>query len=109
MRALLLTFAALLALLALTVWIGSLELGRVTIALSLGVAFLKAALIVTVFMHLRDAGTMIRIAALGGFLWLGVLFWLTFGDVARRDAGADAPLEPTLVPPRDGKSSGSGE
>jgi cytochrome c oxidase subunit 4 len=72
-----LTYAALLALLMLTVGSSFLDLGGVNSLLNLGIAGLKAGLIIVVFMHVGEPGALppLAVAAVGG--WLAILFGLT--------------------------------
>jgi cytochrome c oxidase subunit 4 len=76
-RTLLLTWAALMALLALTVGASFALTGPPSLAAGLGIAGLKAALILWVFMHLAEDSGLLRVIALAAFAWLGILFLLT--------------------------------
>lgn len=80
LRPLVLTWAVLMALLALTVGATFLPLGPFMPFVNLGIAFAKAALIFWVFMHLRELGPLVRLAAAGAFAWLAILFLLTAAD-----------------------------
>ena len=80
MRTLVITYIGLLALLALTVALSFLSLGPFSVAANLGIALAKAALIFWVFMQLREDSALIRVAALGALLWLGILLSLSFAD-----------------------------
>jgi len=79
-----LVWLALLALLALTVCAAYLPLHPFRIAISLGIAFMKAGLIALVFMRLNKSSTLVRIAACAGFLWLIFMFVLTATDYLSR-------------------------
>ena len=78
-------FAALMVLLVLTVgaafWF---NLGRYNIILALAIALVKAALVVLFFMHVMYASRLTKIFVSAAFLWLIILFALTFGDYATR-------------------------
>ncbi|MDX1686915.1 MAG: cytochrome C oxidase subunit IV family protein [Candidatus Promineifilaceae bacterium] len=80
----LLVFLALLALLAATVVVARVDVGRLNLALGLGIAFTKALLIVLFFMHLRHARRLTWVAAAAGLFWLAILFLLTLSDVLTR-------------------------
>lgn len=83
-RTILLVWAALLALLALTVAASFAPLGRALPFVSYGIAVAKTALVVWVFMELRVCGGLQRIALGVGFVWLGVLLLLLFADTLTR-------------------------
>ncbi len=73
-RTLLLTWAALLAVLAMSVVVALLALGPWSIALNLGLALLMGGLLVANFMDLLSARPLIRVFALGALLWVFLLF-----------------------------------
>ena len=75
-RSLLLTWAALMTLLAATVGASYLFTGAGSLAAGLGIAALKAALILWAFMHLAEDRPLLRVIAVAGFAWLGILFAL---------------------------------
>ncbi|TPE51047.1 cytochrome C oxidase subunit IV family protein [Amaricoccus solimangrovi] len=75
-RLLVLTWAALLLLLALTVAASFLLVGPPSLAAGIGIAAAKAALIFWVFMHLREDTGLLRVVAIAAFAWLGILFAL---------------------------------
>jgi cytochrome c oxidase subunit 4 len=75
-RTLLLTWAALMALLALTVGASFALTGIPSLAAGLGIAALKATLILWVFMHLAETNGLLRVVALAAFAWLAILFAL---------------------------------
>ncbi len=83
-RTILLVWAALLALLALTVAASFAPLGRALPFVSYGIAVAKTALVVWVFMELRVRGGLQRIALGVGFVWLGILLLLLFADTLTR-------------------------
>ncbi|MCW8193791.1 oxidase [Proteobacteria bacterium 005FR1] len=85
MRKLLLTYAALLALLSLTVAASFIPLDTWSLPVSLGIATAKTALIMAFFMQLSRASTLTRVAAAAGFLWLAILLSLSFSDYAFRE------------------------
>lgn len=83
-RTILLVWAALLALLALTVAASFAPLGRALPFVSYGIAVAKTALVVWVFMELRVRGGLQRIALGVGFVWLAILLLLLFADTLTR-------------------------
>jgi cytochrome c oxidase subunit 4 len=76
--------AALLVLLLLTVGAAYLDLGPLNTVVAMSISLAKGALILLFFMHLRHGSGLIRIAALAGFFWLGILFVLAFSDFLTR-------------------------
>jgi cytochrome c oxidase subunit 4 len=79
-------WAALLALLLVTVGAAFINLGPFNLALAMFIAFTKAALIVLVFMHIKGGNRLLHIAAGAGLLWLAILLVLTMNDYLTRDA-----------------------
>jgi cytochrome c oxidase subunit 4 len=79
-RTILVAWAALLALLALTVAASFAPLGRVLPYFSYVIAFAKTAIVVWIFMELRGRDGLQRIALAAGFAWLLILFVLLFAD-----------------------------
>jgi cytochrome c oxidase subunit 4 len=77
-------YAALLALVAATVLASRLNLHGLNLAFALAISSGKAFLIALYFMHLRHSRALMRIAALTGIFWLGILFVLAFGDYLTR-------------------------
>ena len=55
-------------------------------AVGLGIAVVKAALVIWFFMHLRHHAGMTRVAAGAALLWLGLLLTLTLCDYLTRPA-----------------------
>jgi cytochrome c oxidase subunit 4 len=86
-RFLVLVWVALGALLSLTVGLSFAPLGPFRLGVSLLIAALKAALIYWVYMDLRKADGIVRIAALAALFFLGVLLLMTGLDFSIR-AGA---------------------
>jgi cytochrome c oxidase subunit 4 len=79
-----LVWIALMALLALTLAASFVLTGRASLAASLGIATGKAALILWVFMGLREESGLVRLAALGAVVWLMILFGLVLVDYTTR-------------------------
>ncbi len=84
MRNLLLTYAGLLSLLALTVSMSLIHLGRLALVVSLLIACAKAGLIIWFFMELRQADALNRMVAAAGIIWLTILLSLSFADYLLR-------------------------
>ena len=89
-----LTWLALMILLALTLASSYVPMGAWNTITNMGISCAKALLIALFFMHLRHAGALLRIAALTGLLWLTLLFGLSWTDYATRDV-SPAPWTPT--------------
>jgi cytochrome c oxidase subunit 4 len=86
---------ALLVLLAITVSSAYVPLGAFNGVINLGVAGIKAALVVIFFMHLNRSSALLRLAAAAGLFWLTFLFALSFGDYATRSWSPDIlPSQP---------------
>jgi len=96
-RAYVLVWAALMALLAATVGVDMVDLGWGNTALALCIAILKAALVGLFFMHLRYAKRGLEwVFALAGVFWLGILLTLAMGDYSTREnfGETNAPIAP---------------
>ena len=76
--------AALMGLMALNAGLAYAPLGVDHLALSLAIAVVQASIVLVFFMRLRSAGGLVRLAAIAGVLWLGVLMVLTFADILTR-------------------------
>jgi len=79
-----LIWAALMLLLLLTLALAYVPMGTLSPATGVGIAGIKAALVVLLFMELTDAKPLIRLAALSGIVFLAALFLLTLADVLSR-------------------------
>jgi cytochrome c oxidase subunit 4 len=115
-RTYLLIYVALMVLLAATVaaafmpvdhWLPGRDWG-VGIALTIAVA--KGLLILLYFMHVKYSARMVWAFAGAGFLWLGILFTLTFSDYLTRNhpAGVSPKGEPRYLhaaPPAGGNAA----
>lgn len=77
-------WAGLVALLALTMAISMVDAGAWNIVANLGIALIKAALVMWVFMHLNEMRGLILVFALGALLWIAILFGLTMADYLTR-------------------------
>lgn len=83
-RSALISYAALMVLLALTAASSRLDLGWGNLVINVAIAVAKALLILIVFMRLRSGPGLTRLAAGVMMLWLFILYALTFADYATR-------------------------
>jgi len=83
-KAIVAAFAALLGLLAATTLLAFQPFGAFNYPLALTFASLKIAIIAEVFMELRKARPVAIAFGCVGFLWLALLWWLSWLDYARR-------------------------
>jgi cytochrome c oxidase subunit 4 len=81
---LLLTWAALMALLTITVVAALAPIGPIKGAINIAAALTKAALIYWVFMHLREVNGFLRIAGVGAALWILILGGMVYTDIVSR-------------------------
>jgi len=77
-------FAALMALLTLTILYAFVPGLPFKTEAGLGIALAKALLIALLFMQLKGASGIVRIAAVAGLVWAGFLYVLTFADLLTR-------------------------
>ena len=76
-----LAWLGLMALLAASVMIANLPLGIFKLPLNLGLVTVQALVMGLVFMRLNRASALVRLAAGASFLWIALLFILTFAAV----------------------------
>jgi len=77
-------FVALLVLTATTTAIAFLDLGPWNTVVALGIAIVKASLVVLFFMHLKYSPVLNRTVLLGGLFWLAIMIGLAMTDFATR-------------------------
>ena len=77
-------FGALMVLTVLTVFVATINLGALNNIAMLGIAIVKALLVVTIFMHLRWSPKIVWIVAGGSVIWLLILFTMTLSDLMTR-------------------------
>ena len=77
-------WAALMALLAMTVIAANFHLGPFSLAIALTIALIKALLVMMYFMHLRYSNHLVWVFAIAGFVWLGIMIVLTMNDYISR-------------------------
>ena len=85
LRTYLLTFAALLFLLVLTVGVAYVPLGVWNSAVAMTVATIKAVLILLFFMHLYESDKLMWIFAFSGIAWLFMLVIAVLVDIFTRE------------------------
>jgi cytochrome c oxidase subunit 4 len=94
-RALVWSWAALLALLAITVTLAYQPLGALNGPVALTIATLKTLIVAAVFMELGAARPLTIAVASAGVCWLAVLLWLAATDFTHRP---DFPPTPQQQP-----------
>ena len=77
-------FAVLLALTATTTLVAFRDLGPLNNLAALGIAVIKATLVVLYFMHARGSTRMTKLVIAAALAWLLMLFVLTLGDYFTR-------------------------
>lgn len=80
-------FFALMILTAITVWVSFIDLGYFNTFVALGVACLKAFLVIAFFMHVNHSEKLIWLFIGIGIYWLGIMLLFTFADYATRGWG----------------------
>jgi len=77
-------FAVLLLFTALTIWAAFQNFGPMNDVIALGIAVIKASLVVLYFMHVRYQSRLVSVAVVTGIAWLGVLVMLVLMDYMSR-------------------------
>ena len=85
-------FGALMVLTAVTVASAHVDLGHFNIVVALLVAFTKATLVVTYFMHLRYGTNMTRAILVSGVIAVFVLLGIAIDDLRSRDSQTYMPF-----------------
>jgi cytochrome c oxidase subunit 4 len=75
---------ALIILLALTTASAFIPLGTANLFISLGIAVMKALIVLLFFMQLRASVALVRVFAAAGFFWLMIMIALTTADYTHR-------------------------
>ena len=83
-RAAILTYLGLMALLAITVASTCVPLGIGNSLINLAVAAAKAALIGVVFMHLRRSGMLVSLTVVVLLFWIAMMYGMTLNDYLTR-------------------------
>lgn len=87
-------FAALIALTVFTVFIATVDLGDWNVVMAMGVATIKAGLVLLFFMHLRHSGSLLWIVLGSSFVFVAILIAIVGSDVFTR--GQWSPMGPNL-------------
>jgi len=77
-------FAALMVLTAVTVGAAFVDLGVLNVGVALGIAVVKAALVVLFFMHVKYSSRLVQLVVLASIFWLLILFLITLSDYVTR-------------------------
>ncbi len=77
-------FGALMVLTLLTVWISGMDLGRMNDVAALGIAAIKAGLVIWFFMHVRHSTILTKMAILTASFFIVLLFSFTLADYLTR-------------------------
>ncbi|MGZ5432455.1 MAG: cytochrome C oxidase subunit IV family protein [Thermoanaerobaculia bacterium] len=77
-------FLALMVLTVLTVWVSRIDLGTLNTGVAMAIAVVKALVVILWFMHVIHSPRLTWIVVISSFLWLAVLFVLTFSDYLTR-------------------------
>lgn len=75
---------ALMALIALTTWLGFMPLAHENVAANYGIAAIMVSLVAVFLMRLKEAKAVVWVAALMGLSFVFIMFLLTFGDYFNR-------------------------
>ena len=85
-------FLTLMVLTTITVLVAYVNLGQLNKVVALGIASIKATLVILYFMHVKYSSRLTKLVVVSGFFFLFILLGLTMVDYASR--------EWTPVPPR---------
>ena len=77
-------FLSLIALTVVTVVVARVDLGAFNTPIALGVAGVKATLVILFFMGVKYNTPLTKVVAASGFVWLIILFGMTMGDYLTR-------------------------
>ena len=77
-------WGALMALTAITVWVSTVHLGFLNVVVAMGIASVKASLVVFFFMHLKYENLTLKTMVLVAFIILAIFIGFTFFDTANR-------------------------
>lgn len=84
-------FASLMVLTALTVYVAYIDLGIMNTVVALGIAVLKAVLVILFFMHLKFSPTQTKLAMVSGVFWLMIMLIITAFDYVGRGMQYEPP------------------
>ena len=73
-------FAALLTLTGITVWAARHDFGALNTPVALGIAVLKAVLVILFFMHVKYSPRLTKLVVVSAFVWLAIMIVGTLQD-----------------------------
>lgn len=91
-------FGALCFLTIVTVAVSRVDFGPANLLIAVGIASVKAGLVMTFFMHLKWDTAMNNIAFLASFVFLSLLFLFTMADVTTRGIAEPLQMSPSSNP-----------
>lgn len=77
-------FSALMILTVLTIWAGMQDFGALNTPIALGIATVKAVLVVLFFMHVLHSSPLTKLTIFGSLVFLAILILETLGDYLTR-------------------------
>jgi cytochrome c oxidase subunit 4 len=77
-------FGALMVLTALTVWVAFQDFGIANNLLAVGIAVVKATLVILFFMHVRHSSNLTKLIVVASVFWLLILFTFILQDYLSR-------------------------
>src|SRR4051812_40861548 len=83
-RLYLLVFASLLVLTGTTVGVAFVDLGPLNNLVAMGIAVLKATMVILFFMHVRYSSRLTALVVVSGVFWLVIMVGLTLVDYSTR-------------------------
>jgi cytochrome c oxidase subunit IV len=81
-------FGALMVLTGLTSWIAFQDLGSFNLVVALGIAIIKATLVILFFMHVKYSTTLTKAIVASGFFFFVILVFFTMADILTRNKAA---------------------
>jgi cytochrome c oxidase subunit 4 len=82
---------------ALTVWAAFQNFGQWNIVIALGIASIKASLVVLYFMHARYSVNRTKLVIICAVFWLGIMLALTLSDYTTRPQRESRQATPTAI------------
>jgi cytochrome c oxidase subunit 4 len=93
-------FLALMVGTFLTVFAATRDFGRINIVIALGIATIKATLVILFFMHGKYSARRTKLVIVSGFFWLAIMLGLTLADYSTRHAEPSRSQLNQTVPSR---------
>ena len=87
-------FSALMVLTAITVGVAFINLGSLNPIVALGVAAIKATLVILFFMHVKYSSRLTKLTVVLSLVFVAILFAETLMDYATRGWGSNVPGVP---------------